>query len=58
MISDIGQALVRDGIIEMPDKNTSKEDRKHLKIKKSAKWIHQQRLFPFLSVQRQGSRLH
>jgi hypothetical protein len=33
MISDEGQALVRDGLIEMP------ESRKYLKIKKSEKFV-------------------
>lgn len=35
MISDVGQALVRDGMIELPDKAMSDPDRKFLKIKKN-----------------------
>lgn len=37
MISDVGQALVRDGIVEMPEKSSKEEDKKFLKIKKSEK---------------------
>ena len=37
MISDVGQALVRDGMIELPDKSVGDPDKKFLKIKKAEK---------------------
>jgi hypothetical protein len=38
MISDVGQALVRDGMIELPDKTMADPDKKFLKIKKGEMW--------------------
>ena len=37
MISDVGQSLVRDGMIELPEKSVTDPDKKLLTIKKAEK---------------------